>query len=64
MSELKLQPESQDLPTPEQLSADPTVRRAELVNTPASNGTSARRRLKATRLNMSRDDGFRPFRVY
>jgi len=67
MSELKPQPEFEQAPGNEQLSSPPALSRIASPFAAARNDASAlrvRRRCRATRLDMSRDDGFRLFRVY
>jgi len=67
MSELKLHPEFEQQPESEQLHGEPALNQIAAPFAAARNDLNAlrvRRRARATRLNMSRDDGFRLFRVY
>jgi hypothetical protein len=67
MSKLQLKPEFEDVPASETLSgvaaANDATAGADAVGS-GSQGRGVRRRSDATRLRLSRDDGFRLFRVY
>jgi hypothetical protein len=67
MSDLKRQPEFEHAPGREQLSSVPALSQIASPFAAARNDAGAlrvRRRSRATRLDMSRDDGFHLFRVY
>jgi len=67
MSELKLHSEFEQQPSGEQLGSAPALSQVAEPFAAARNDANAlrvRRRSRAMRLNMSRDDGFRLFRVY
>jgi hypothetical protein len=67
MMQLKLQPEFEDLPSGEKLTGAPAFGIVATACAAARNderARGARRRIDATRLDFSSDDGFHLFRVY
>jgi len=67
MSKLQLKPEFEDVPAGETLggvaAANDAMDGADAAGS-GSQGRGGRRRSDATRLHLSKDDGFRLFRVY